>query len=272
MSIAYFPLTPDQITPRKGGEKIVCLTAYSTPMARMLDAHVDVLLVGDSVGMVLYGMDNTLGVTLDMMIAHGAAVVRGASSACVVVDMPYGTYETSADEALVNAQRILGETGAAAVKLEGGRDMAATITHLVDNGVPVMGHIGLQPQSVVKDGGYKIKGKSDENVQRLLDDVKAVEEAGAFSVVVEGTIAPVAEQITAATALPTIGIGASPACDGQILVSEDMLGLSGMYIPQFVKSYADLGVEIERAVACYADEVRRGVFPGDEHVYLHDKK
>lgn len=260
-------LTPDAIRQKKGREKIVCLTAYSAPMAKMLDDHVDVMLVGDSVGMVVYGMENTLGVTMDMMIAHGKAVAGAAEKACVVVDMPYGSYEHSVAEALGNARRLIEASGAAAVKLEGGAVMKDVITALVADGIAVMGHIGLQPQSVVRDGGYKIKGKNEAEAQALMADALAVQEAGAFSIVIEGTIGDVAAEISSALDIPTIGIGASPACDGQVLVIDDMLGMSKMHKPKFVKLYAQLDAEIEAAAARYADEVRRGIFPDEGYTY-----
>ncbi len=259
--------TPDQIKLRKNADPVVCLTAYSTPMARLLDAHCDVLLVGDSLGMALYGMEDTLGVSLDMMINHGKAVMRGAEHACVVVDMPFGTYEMGRADALSNAQRIMTETGCDAVKLEGGVDVADTIAHLCAQGVPVMAHIGLQPQSVRKEGGYKVKGKTDDDAARLIDDARAIEAAGAFSVVIEGTIDTVSEAITRAISIPTIGIGASAACDGQILVSEDMLGLTVGHVAKFVKQYAVLRDDISAAAARYADDVRARTFPGDAQVY-----
>jgi 3-methyl-2-oxobutanoate hydroxymethyltransferase len=260
-------LTLDEIRARKGKEKIVCLTAYTTPMASMLAPHVDLLLVGDSVGMVLYGMDSTQGVNIPMMIAHGKAVMRGAYDTPVIVDMPYGSYEGSDNDALRSASLIMEETGCAGVKLEGGKAMASRIACLTEHDIPVMAHIGLLPQSAPDEGGYKIKGKTPEEVQRLIDDARAVEEAGAFAVVIEGTIETVAAHLSAAITIPTIGIGASGACDGQILVSEDMLGLSGMRLPKFVKPYATLESDIEKAVKAYADEVRAGVFPGKQYVY-----
>ncbi len=246
---------------------LVCLTAYSAPMAKILDKYCDILLVGDSLGMALYGMENTLGVTIDMMINHGIAVMRKSTNACVVIDMPYGTYEESAETAYKNALRIIKETGAHAVKLEGGTDMAETITCLVDHGIPVMAHIGLQPQSVIIEGGYKVKGKSKDEISKLLADAKAVENAGAFSVVIEGTIENIAKQITAAIKIPTIGIGASVACDGQILVTDDMLGFLTDHTPKFVKKYANLAQEIENSAANYADEVKARAFPNDAYTY-----
>lgn len=258
--------TTSQIQAQKNAEKIVVLTAYSAPMAKLLDAHVDVLLVGDSLGMVLYGMDSTLPVTLDMIIAHGKAVVHGSEHALVVVDMPYGTYENSAQQALDNARKLLDETGAQAVKLEGGEDMAKVISALVENNIPVMAHIGLQPQSVEKYGGFKIQGKTDESAKQILADAVAVEKAGAFAVVVEGVKQKVAEAVTKAIAIPTIGIGASAECDGQVLVVEDMLGLTENP-PKFVKKFAGLNAQISDAVKEYAAEVRGKQFPKDENCY-----
>ncbi len=266
--------TVEQIKANKAGNNngkefkpLVCLTAYSAPMAEILDNHCDLLLVGDSIGMALYGMENTLGVTLDMMIAHGKAVAKKTKSACVIVDMPYGTYEESAQQAYNNASKIIKETGCDGVKLEGGQDMAQTITYLVDNGIPVMAHIGLKPQSVVKEGGYKVKGKNSEESQSLIDDIRAVEKAGAFAVVIEGTIEPVARKLTDSADIPTIGIGASSYCDGQILVTEDMLGLLLGHTPKFAKKYANLAKDIDKAVQSYANDVRSRSFPNSDYVY-----
>lgn len=264
--------TPDDIRACKSGNvPLVCLTAYSAPMAEILDKHCDVLLVGDSVGTALYGMENTLGVTLEMMIAHGKAVMRAARQACVVVDMPYGTYETSPGFAYENAARIMDETGCAAVKLEGGEVMEGTIAHLTKQGIPVMGHIGLQPQSVEIEGGYKIKGKSNAEISKLLGDAQAVARAEAFSVVIEGTIEDVARNITQSIQIPTIGIGASAACDGQILVCEDMLGMITDHVPKFVKPYARLAQTIDAAAADYAREVKARIFPDSNYVYTVKK-
>lgn len=257
----------EAIRDRKGGEPIVCLTAYTYPIARLLEPHVDLLLVGDSVAMVLHGHENTLGATMDMMILHGQAVMRGVRNACVVVDMPAGSYEESPEQALASARRIFEETHCHAVKLEGGADMADRIAAIVGAGIPLMGHIGLQPQSVEKEGGYKIKGRTDESVARLLDDARAVEQAGAFSLVIEGTLEPVAAQITHELAIPTIGIGASAACDGQILVIDDAVGLTVDRVPKFVKEYADLRNEVAKAAMSYAAEVRARAFPTADHVF-----
>ncbi len=246
---------------------LVCLTAYTTPMAQSIAPHVDLILVGDSVGTVLYGMDDTTGVTLDMMIAHGKAVMRAKPDVPVIVDMPFGSYEESDEHALASAQRAMSETGAHGVKLEGGVDMASRIKMLIDNNIPVMAHIGLQPQSVIKDGGYKIKGRGDAQIEALLEDAKAVEAAGAFAIVIEGTVAEVAERITKAVSIPTIGIGASVACDGQILVIDDLLGAHHGHLPKFAKRYAHLTQDIDAAVKLFAQDVRTRRFPDDAHIY-----
>ncbi|PCJ95861.1 MAG: 3-methyl-2-oxobutanoate hydroxymethyltransferase [Zetaproteobacteria bacterium] len=260
--------TTTEITAQKNtSAPLVCLTAYTAPMAKTLDRHCDLLLVGDSLGMALYGMENTLGVTLDIMINHGKAVMRVAQNACVVVDMPFGTYEQSPEVAYKNALRIITETGCDAVKLEGGQDIAPTIAYITERNIPVMAHIGLQPQSVLKDGGYKIKGRTNEEVSKLLGDAKAIEKAGAFAVVIEGTIDTVAKNITQSIDIPTIGIGASVACDGQILVTEDMLGITTDHIAKFVKQYATLAQDIDQAAANYAADVKSRTFPDEKHIY-----
>ena len=261
-------LTVPEIAARKGGEPIVCLTAYTAPMARHLDPHVDILLVGDSVGMVLYGLPNTLSVSLDTMIAHGAAVVRGRTQALVAVDLPFGSYQSSHRDAYKAAVRVISETGCEAVKLEGGIEMADTVAFLNDRGVPVLGHVGLMPQSVKSAGGYRVRGKRPSDAERVLKDAKAIADAGAFAIVVEGTVEPLARQITAEIAVPTIGIGASAACDGQVLVIDDMLGMFGDVTPRFVKRYAALGATIEEAAAAYARDVKARRFPSTEHLYL----
>jgi len=258
--------TVPAIFARKGGDPIVCLTSYHAHTARYIDPYVDLLLVGDSLGMVMYGMDSTLPVTLDMVIAHGAAVVRGSEQALVVVDMPFGTYEESPSVAFRNAVRVIKETGCQAIKLEGGRRMAETVHYLTDRGIPVMGHIGLTPQSVNVMGGYKTQGRSKEDWPALQDDAMALAEAGAFAIVLEGMVEELAKVITQAIAVPTIGIGASAACDGQILVSEDMLGLSPS-VPKFVREFATLGAQIAGAAEAYATEVRARRFPAEEHTY-----
>jgi 3-methyl-2-oxobutanoate hydroxymethyltransferase len=253
---------------RKGGTPIVCLTAYTAPIARLLDPHVDMMLVGDSLGMTLYGFENTLSVTLDMMIAHGAAVVRSSSQALVVVDMPYGSYEKSPAQALAAAQRVMKETGCMAVKLEGGEEMAATVRLLVQNKIPVVGHVGLMPQSIEKMGGFKIQGKDDVQAAKVKADAEAIADAGAFMIVIEGTIENVARDITQSLSVPTIGIGASVACDGQILVINDILGTFAAFTPKFVKRYAELAPIIEEAVENYANDVRARRFPGPEHTFV----
>ncbi len=259
--------TPADLRARKGGVPIVCLTAYSAPMARLLDPIADLLLVGDSLGMVVYGFDSTLPVTLEMMIAHGGAVVRGAHRACVVIDMPFGSYQENPEQAFRSAARIMSESGAAAIKLEGGETMAPTVRFLVERGIPVLGHVGLQPQSVNALGGFRAQGRSEAEAARVIADAHAVAEAGAFGIVVEGTAEPVARRLTAQIAVPTIGIGASPACDGQILVTEDILGLFAEFQPRFVKRYAELAPSVAAAAAAYADDVRARRFPGPEHCY-----
>ena len=259
-------VTVPQLMARKGEQPIVCLTSYHAHTAALIDKHVDLLLVGDSLGMVMYGMENTLGVTLDMMIAHGAAVVRGSSQALVVVDMPFGTYEESPAHAFHNAARTMKETGCQAVKIEGGQRMADTVRHLTQRGIPVMGHIGLTPQNVNVMGGFKTQGRSKDQWPELEADARALAEAGAFAIVVEGVAAELADKISASIDVPTIGIGASAGCDGQILVTEDMLGLSPS-VPKFVKEFAGLGAKIAEAAEAYADEVRSRKFPAPEHTY-----
>ncbi len=256
---------PD-IRARKGGEPIVSLTAYTAPMAKLLDPHCDLLLVGDSLGMVVYGMDTTLGVTLDMMINHGQAVMRGSSHALVAVDMPFGSYEESREAAYRNAARILQETGAQAVKLEGGRVMADTIGFLTARGIPVMGHVGLTPQSIQALGGFKAQGRSRADWAGIEGDLQAVCAAGAFCVVVEGVAEPLADRLTELATVPTIGIGASSRCDGQILVTEDMLGMTDR-APKFVRRFAGLGAAIGAAAQTYAADVRARRFPAAEHTY-----
>jgi len=250
----------------KSKTPIVSLTAYTAPMAQILDEIVDFLLVGDSLGMVVYGLPSTLPVTLDMMIAHGAAVVRGSKRSPVVVDLPFGAYQESPEQAFRTSARVLAETGAQAVKLEGGAEMAPTIRFLVDRGVPVMAHIGLTPQSVNTLGGFRTQGRDQAEAARLMADARAIEEAGAFAVVIEGTVEPLARAITQALEIPTIGIGASPACDGQVLVIDDLIGVFSDFTPKFVKRYAELGGVIAEAAKAYAEEVRARRFPGPEHV------
>ena len=257
---------------KKPAEPIVCLTAYTAQIAKILDPHCDLMLVGDSMAMVLYGMDSTIGITLDTMINHGKAVAKTANHACVVVDMPFGTYEGDEEDALANAQRIMDETGCDAIKLEGGVDMAQTISYLTAHDIPVMGHIGLQPQSVEKEGGYRIKGKTQDNIDLLIADAKTIEEAGVFALVLEATVNTAVQGIVDSVNVPVIGIGASVDCDGQILVTEDMLGLmTSDYAPKFVKKYATLADTIENAVCSYAKEVKIRIFPSDEHTYTVKK-
>jgi 3-methyl-2-oxobutanoate hydroxymethyltransferase len=255
----------------RGEKKIVSLTAYTTPIARLLDPHVDLLLVGDSLGMVLYGHDTTLPVTLDIMIAHGAAVVRGSSHACVVVDLPFGSYQESPQQAFASSARVLAETGAAAVKLEGGVEMAPTVEFLVRRGVPVLGHVGLMPQHAHTGGGFRSQGRDPVQAAKIKADAAAIAQAGAFAIVLEGTVEPVARQVVAASPVPIIGIGASPACDGQVLVVDDVVGLFSDFTPKFVKRYADLSSAVTAAVESYAAEVRSGDFPTLAHCFVPKK-
>ena len=259
-------LTIPAIRSRKRGEPLVMLTAYTVRMAQLLDPHCDLLLVGDSLGQVIYGLPTTVPVTLEMMAAHGAAVVRGSYHAVVVIDMPFGSYEASPEKAFENAAWLLKQTGAAAVKLEGGMTMAATVKFLVERGIPVMGHVGLTPQAVNILGGYGARGRSQAEFTRILDDARAIGEAGAFSIVVEGVIEPLAIEITAAVDAPTIGIGASAQCDGQVLVIDDMLGMFDR-VPRFVKRFDDVAGRISAAVQTYAADVRSRAFPGPEQTY-----
>lgn len=265
-------ITVEDLLARKGGTPIVSLTAYTTPQAKFLDPHCDLLLVGDSLAMVVYGLETTRGVTLDIMIAHGRAVTRGSENALVVVDLPHGTYENSVTQAVASACRVMDETHAQAVKLEGGVEMAETVAAIVNAGVPVLGHVGLLPQKAEHRGAFRIQGKDDEGARQVLADAKAIADAGAFAMVIEGTIEPVARQITEEVPVPTIGIGASPACDGQILVTQDMVGLFADFTPKFVKRYAELGKALEEAAREYAEDVRARRFPGLEHCFGVEKK
>jgi len=260
-------LTPNDITALKGQRPVVSLTAYTTPTARLFDPNCDLLLVGDSLGMVLYGMETTVGVTVEMMIAHGQAVMRGVSRACVIVDLPFGSYQESKEQAFRTAARIMKETGCDGVKLEGGEEMAETVAFLVSRGVPVFGHVGLMPQQVNTSGGYRSKGHSEKESDKIRRDARAIDEAGAFAIVIEGTVEPLAREITGTVSAATIGIGASPACDGQVLVSDDMLGLFNDFKPRFVKHYAELAEIISKAAENYATEVRARTFPGPEHTF-----
>jgi 3-methyl-2-oxobutanoate hydroxymethyltransferase len=263
-------VTAPEITARKGGEPVVCLTAYTAPMAEILDPHCDLLLVGDSVGMVVHGLPSTVGVTLEMMILHGQAVMRGAKTAMVVVDMPFGSYEAGAEQAFANASRLLKETGCHAVKVESGPTVAATVRFLVERGIPVMGHVGLRPQAINVDGGFKAKGRTEDERMRVLAEAEATADAGAFAVVVEGVAEGLAREITDAIAAPTIGIGASAHCDGQILVTDDMLGMFD-WAPKFVRRYADLRGDIGRAVAEWSADVRARRFPAEAETYYARK-
>ncbi|HEY4941134.1 MAG TPA: 3-methyl-2-oxobutanoate hydroxymethyltransferase [Rhizomicrobium sp.] len=259
-------VTVPEIRAHKNAEPIVCLTCYHAHTARLLDDHVDLMLVGDSLGMVMHGMENTLGVTLDMMIAHGKAVMRGSRHALVIVDMPFGSYEESPQIAFRNAARVIQETGCTAVKMEGGVRLAETVSYLSQRGIPVMGHIGLTPQSFNVTGGFKTQGRTAAEWPAIEADAEAIAQAGAFAIVLEGMAEPLAAKITQQIAIPTVGIGASAECDGQILVMEDMLGLNPSP-PKFVRQYANLGADIEKAVKAYTQDVRERRFPGKENVY-----
>ena len=257
-------ITVPQIKAQKNTTKITALTCYDYSFAKLLDGKVDVILVGDSLGMVVYGMASTLPVTLSMMINHGAAVVKGTEKSLVVIDMPFGSYQKSPAEAFKNAAKIIAATGCQAVKLEGGSEMAATIAFLVERGIPVMGHIGLQPQSFNAYGGYKVQGKNGQD--KFLQSAKDLETAGCFALVIEGVKQELSSQITKAINIPTIGIGAAPDCDGQVLVLYDILGIDEA-VPKFVKKYAQLKANVEQAVNDYAADVKSGKFPGKEYLY-----
>ena len=263
-------ITIPAIRQRKTGgvtaEPLVMLTAYTARQAQLLDEHCDLILCGDSLGQVIYGLPSSLQVTLDMMIAHGAAVVRGSYHAAVVIDLPFGTYEASPQQAFANAARVLAETGASAVKLEGGAAMAETVAFLTQRGIPVMGHVGLTPQAVNVLGGYNARGRSDVEAGKIVGDAQALDAAGAFAIVIEGVVEPIAIAATNAVACPTIGIGASAKCDGQVLVTEDMLGMFER-VPRFVKRYGEIAETIAAAAAQYASDVRARSFPGIEQTY-----
>jgi 3-methyl-2-oxobutanoate hydroxymethyltransferase len=259
-------LTAPEITARKGGEPIVALTSYHAHTAAIADKYVDFILVGDSLGMVMHGFESTLPVPLELMILHGRAVMRGAKKALVVVDMPFGSYEESPAQAFRNAARVMKETECGAIKLEGGRRMAETINFLTERGIPVMAHIGLTPQSINVLGGFKTQGRTRDKWALIEEDARAVTDAGAFSVVLEAVVEPLSAKITRTVPIPTIGIGASAACDGQILVMEDMLGLSPR-VPKFVKEFGEVGKAIEKAISAYAGEVRARTFPLPENTY-----
>jgi len=262
-------LTIHDIRQRKAkGERIVTLTCYDALFARLLDeSGVDVLLVGDSVNQVLAGAESTLSATLDQMIYHTRSVRRGCTRALVVCDMPFLTYQVSREEAIRHCGRVLAETGCQAVKLEGGQAIVETVRALVDVGIPVMGHLGLTPQSVHALGGYRVQGRDDATADRLLADARALEAAGAFSVVLELMPAPVASRITKTLGIPTIGIGAGPACDGQVLVLHDMLGLNDRFDAKFIKRYAALAQDVREAVKLFGADVREGRYPGPEHSF-----
>ena len=260
-------LTVPNIRQNKGGTPLVMLTAYTVRMAQLLDPHCDMLLVGDSLGQVIYGLPHTVAVTMEMMCAHGAAVVRGSYHAAVIIDMPFGSYEASPEQAFTSAARLLKETGAAAVKLEGGATLAPTVQFLTARGSPVMAHVGLTPQAVNILGGYGVRGRSPEEAQAIINDAKALAEAGAFAMVIEGVLEPIAIEITQSVACPTIGIGASAQCDGQVLVTEDMLGLFDR-TPKFVKRFGNMAANVALSVKEYAQDVRSRDFPGAEQIYL----
>lgn len=263
-------LAAPDISARKGAEPLVCLTAYDAPTAALLDPHCDLLLVGDSVGMVVHGLPNTVSVTLEMMILHGQAVMRGARRAMVVIDMPFGSYEGGKEQAYENCARVMKETGAQGVKLESGPTVPQTIAYLVERGIPVMGHVGLRPQAVLTEGGFRAKGRTDAERLRVMAEAEATADAGAFAVVVEGVAADLAGEITRAIRAPTIGIGASAECDGQILVTPDMLGLFD-WTPKFVRRYGDLRSAISDGVAAYAEDVRSRRFPAEVETYFSRK-
>lgn len=263
-------LTPPDIRARKGGEPIVWLTCYDAAMARLFDERCDVMLVGDSLANVVHGFDNTIPVTLEMMIMHAAAVVRGSKRALVVIDLPFGSYERSKEQAFDSAVRALQASGAGAVKLETGEVMAETVAYLVERGIPVVAHVGLRPQAALAEGRFKAKGRDPETRARVLAEARAADAAGAFAVVIEGVAEDLADEITGAIAAPTIGIGASARCDGQVLVAHDMLGFFD-WTPRFVKRYATLKDDIERAVDAYAEDVRARRFPGPDQVYAAKK-
>jgi 3-methyl-2-oxobutanoate hydroxymethyltransferase len=258
--------TVRDIAAAKGKTPLVCLTAYTAPMAELLDSRCDLLLVGDSVGMVVHGLPTTVGVTLEMMILHGQAVMRRSTQAFVVVDMPFGSYEASVEQAFTSAARIMKETGCQAVKIEAGEYAAATVRYLVDRGIPVMAHVGLRPQATNVDGGFKARGRTEAERNRTIAEAAAADEAGCFAMVIEGVAEDLAAQITRQVSCPTVGIGASATCDGQILVTDDLLGMFD-WTPKFVRRYADLRDVIGKAVDSFAAEVRARSFPGPKETY-----
>jgi len=263
--------TVRDIAAAKGGTPLVCLTAYTAPMAELLDGRCDLLLVGDSLGMVVHGLPTTVGVTVEMMILHGQAVMRTSKQAFVVVDMPFGSYEASVEQAFMNAARIMKETGCQAVKIEAGEYAAATVRYLVDRGIPVMAHVGLRPQATNVDGGFKAKGRTEKERNRTIAEAVAASEAGCFAMVIEGVAEVLAAQITQQVSCPTIGIGASASCDGQILVTDDLLGMFD-WTPKFVRRYADLRDVVGKAVDGYASDVRARRFPGEKETYTLKKQ
>ncbi len=265
-------ITVPQIKSMKGQDKIVCLTSYTAPFARILDEFVDLILIGDSTAMVGYNMENTLAITVEQMAAHAQAVVRSTQRACVVVDMPFGSYQESPEQAFRHAAYILQKSNASAVKMEGGAFLAETTRFLTERGIPVMAHVGLMPQYFNTMGGFKAQGLSEEMAERIYQDAIAQAQAGAFSIVIEGSAEALARRITANVAIPTIGIGASPQCDGQILVTEDILNLSGPRIPKFAKQFADVQATIRDGVKAYADEVRANTFPTLDNCFGVPKK
>ncbi|MFA5520739.1 MAG: 3-methyl-2-oxobutanoate hydroxymethyltransferase [Castellaniella sp.] len=258
---------PELMAGKAEGRKMVALTAYSAPIARLLDGVIDMILVGDSTAMVAYGLPDTLSFTIEQVAAHTAAVVRSTQRPCVIADMPFGSYQASVEQAFANAARLMAEGGASGVKLEGGVPLAATTRYLVERGIPVLAHVGLMPQYVNVMGGFRAQGMDAASAARILEDARAHQDAGAWAVVIEGVAEPLGREITEALHIPTIGIGASPACDGQILVTEDILGLSGDRIPRFAHAFADVGPTIASAVQAYADAVREGRFPTLEHCF-----
>lgn len=259
-------ITAPEITARKGNDPVVCLTAYDAPTASILDEFCDLILVGDSVGMVVHGLTTTVGVTLEMMIMHGQAVMRGSQRALVVVDLPFGYYEDSPERAFHSAARVMRETGCQAVKIESGSYAAETIAYLVERGIPVMSHVGLRPQSMNVLGGFRARGRNPQVAKEIVENAIAAANAGSFAVVVEGVSAELADQVTEAVSIPTIGIGASSNCDGQILVTPDMLGLFSR-VPKFVKKYADMQSMVRESVESYSKEVKNRSFPGEENTY-----
>lgn len=263
-------VTAPQITARKGGDPVVCLTAYDAPTAAILDDHCDLLLVGDSVGMVVHGLPSTVGVTLDMMILHGQAVMRGAHKAFVVVDLPFGSYEDSPQSAFKSASRVMMETGCQGIKIESGSYAAETIAYLVERGIPVMSHVGLRPQSMHVLGGFRARGRTKAVAENIVENAVAAAKAGSFAVVVEGVSAELADKVTKAVDVPTIGIGASPGCDGQILVTPDMMGMFSR-TPKFVKRYGDMKALLNDAAGQYAAEVKSRAFPSAEFTYKFTK-